>query len=398
MTGVARPRSVGLLVYAQSWGGMAVHTIRLAEVLHARGHRVVVLQFGNPVLTPEHFRGSPGLELRTASLSRPPGLVGFREWSALFRNLDCEVGVHAKGWTRFGNLRLDLAGRLAFKRFLAIEHLTPPPPPRRSSRRHLGGLVPGLGLWWRSAVLGVYLRSLAPQGIITVSQGIADELTDGYAFPRGKTIPVPNGIDPQRFIPDPVARAEVRRAWGIPPDDLVFGSVARLWNFQKGFDLAVDCFARLRREHPERPVWYVLVGEGEDREALERQAAGGAAAGRVLFPGLTLRPWEAFAAIDIFLMPSRFEGIGLSLMEAMAAECCPIAMAAGGIKEVVSDPRLGWLVPAGDRDAYYAAMVAAAGASADDRRRMGRLARQHIEERFDAVTQYGRLADVIERA
>ena len=72
MNGAVRPRTVGLLLYAQSWGGMAVHTIRLAEVLRARGHRVVLLQFGNPVLNNDNVPVGPGLELRTASLSRQP--------------------------------------------------------------------------------------------------------------------------------------------------------------------------------------------------------------------------------------------------------------------------------------------------------------------------------------
>jgi len=398
MSEAARPRTVGLLLYAQSWGGMAIHTIRLAEVLHARGHRVVVLQFGNPVLTPANLPPRPGLELRTTTLSRPPGRVGLREWYTLFRSVGCEVGVLAKGWTEFGNLRLDLAGRLAFQRFLAIEHLTPPRPPVASSRRHFGGLVPGIGLWWRSRVYGVRLRSLGPEQIITVSQGIADELIEGFGFPRGKVVPVPNGIDPRRFAPDAAARSRVRRTWGVPDDDLVFGSVARLWNYQKGLDIAVDLFARLVREHPERSMWYAVVGEGPDRAALEEQARSSGVGDRILFPGLTERPWEAFAAIDIFLMPSRFEGIGLSLMEAMATECCPIAMGAGGIKEVVSDPSVGWLVPAGDRDAYFRAMVAASQATVDERRHMGHLARRHIAERFDASTQYGRLAEVIELA
>ncbi len=376
---------------------MEIHTLKLAQALQARGHGVVVLQFGDPIYTPHNFPTMPGLELRTVKLDRAVERVGLARWYRLFRGIACEVGVFAKGWTTVGNLQLDLAARLAFKRFVTIEHLTPPRPPPRMSRRHFGGLIPGVGLGWRASVYGIRLRSFGPAQIITVSQGIADELIEGYGFPRGKIVPVPNGIDPQRFAPDPAARADVRRAWGIPADDLVFGSVGRLWNYQKGLDIAVDLFARLAKEHPHRSMWYGIVGEGPDRTALEEQARDSGAGDRIFFPGHTHRPWEAFAAIDVFLMPSRFEGIGLSLMEAMATECCPIAMGVGGITEVVSLPSVGWLVPAGDREAYYRAMVAAAHASTEQRQRIGRLARQRIVERFNAEQQYGKMVELIER-
>jgi len=362
---------------------------------------VIVYLTSPPVGTEAHAVVEGGVAVRWANLglsAEQLGQRGLRSWYRFLRTLGTDVAVLAKGWPEVGSPWLDLACRLAFRgRFLTIEHSTPPRRSAKTSRRHFGGLVPGLGLWWYAAGLRVYTRSLFPRRIVTVSRALADELVQHYRFPASKVVPVPNGVDGERFAPDPEARARVRAAWKVPADAILFGNVGRLRILDKGVDVAIEAFARLCAANPDRPLWCVLVGSGGDEAALKAQARDSGWGHRILFPGATDRPWEAHCGLDVFLMPSRFEGIGLSLLEAMACGCCPVAMGVGGIKDVVTDGALGWAVPPGDREAFLRCMQAALDVGPEGRAAIGARARAHVLARFRAKDQYGKLADVIER-
>jgi glycosyltransferase involved in cell wall biosynthesis len=360
----------------------------------------VIVELTAPIIAKRGASVEAGVELRWADLGLTPkqlGQLGAGPWYRFLRTLGADVGVLAKAWPEVGSPGLDLACRVAFRgRFLTIEHCTPSPRASKISRRHLG-FVPGLGLWWYAQGLPLYLRSLFPRRIVTVSRAIADELIQHYGFPTAKVVPIPNGVDGERFAPDPAARARTRATWNVPADAVVFGSVGRLKIRDKGIDVAIEAFARLCAANPDRPLWCVLVGSGSDEATLKAQARDSGWGHRILFPGVTDRPWEAYCGLDVFLMPSRFEGIGLSLLEAMACGCCPVVMGVGGIKEVVSDATLGWLAPPADHEAFVRGMQAALDAGPDGRAAMGARTRAHVLGRFRAEDQYGKLAEVIEQ-
>ncbi len=400
--GSAAGRRISLLLTTDAWGGAAIHTVSLANTLARRGHRPVIVELTSPVILQRPEVVASGVEVQWAELGLTPKTLrrlGARRWYRYLRTLDTAIGVLAKGWPEIGSSALDLACLLAFRgRFVTIEHSTPRPRAARTSRRHLGGLVPGLGLWWHAAGLPLYTRSLCPRRIVTVSRAIADDLIDRYRFPSSKVVPIPNGVDGARFAPDPAARTRSRAAWKVPDDAVVFGSVGRLKIRDKGIDVAIESFARLCEANPDRPLWCVLVGAGADEPRLNAQAQQSGWGHRIRFPGPTDKPWEAYCGMDVFLMPSRFEGIGLSLLEAMACGCSPVVMAVGGIKEVVSDAGLGWAAPAGDRDAFVRGMQAALDAGPAGRSAVGARARAHILGGFRADDQYRKLADLIEQA
>jgi glycosyltransferase involved in cell wall biosynthesis len=101
--------------------------------------------------------------------------------------------------------------------------------------------------------------------------------------------------------------------------------------------------------------------------------------------------------MDVFLMPSRVEGIGLALLEAMACECCPVVTAVGGIKEVVTDATVGWAAAPNDPEGFLRGMQCVLDLGPEGRHVIGARARQRVLQHFRASEQYAKLADLIDR-
>lgn len=371
--------------------------MELARRLGERGHEARIVELGAPLFDARQDGNEPRVPVVRLNLSKPVDRVGLLEWYLAFRALDCDALIFEKGAVRMGTIALDVAARVSTARYVTVEHVDPPPRPALRTGRHLGGWVPGLGLWWYRLVGGTYLRSVAPSNVVTVSKCGLERLR-AYGFPSRKLVAVLSGVDPSRFSPAPELRDTIRRAWGIPAGAFVFGTVGRLAAWHKGQDIALELLARLRAARPGSPFAYVLVGEGDDRASLARQAESLGLGEHVIFAGQSARPWEAYNAIDVLLMPSRFEGTPFALLEAMACQRPAVAMGVGGIPEVIGRPELGWLVSPGDREGFLDAMAAALDMSASDRQAMGEQARRHVAEHFSADRQYARLVALIEHA
>ena len=392
------PKRIGFVLASDTWGGAEIHTLALTARLAARGHSCIIAELDQPVVAAHHPMVAEGVEVRAlpieGHLTRPRLRSAYRQ----LRSLGVDVGVFVKGWTTVGTVGLDLACRLAFHgHFLTIEHLTPPPRGTLRRGRHLGGLLPGLGLYWYRQGFAIQRRSWFPRRVATVSKAIATELIEHYGFPRRKVVPIPNGIDASRFIPDPVAGSATRARWGVPGNAVVLGAIGRFQNEHKGHHIAIELFARLCAAHPEQPLYLILAGSGPDEARLKAQAGATQWKDRIRFPGWSERPWEACAAMDVFLMPSQREGIGLALMEAMACGCCPVVMAVGGIREVVTDRSVGWSVELNDLEGFFEGMQHFFAIGAAGRAAVGASAREHIVRNFRADEQYGKLADLVER-
>jgi glycosyltransferase involved in cell wall biosynthesis len=387
---------LALLVSSSGWGGMEIHTARLARTLAERGHEVTLVELDQRVFDPAQFNGA-AVRVVAPGFGRPSAEVGYLAWRRYFRGLGCDAALFEKGNVHVGSAVLDLAARSAFRRYFVLEQLDPPRRPQRASKRHLGGLVPGLGLWWYKAVWGVRLRYVGPHRVVTVSRPALEEL-QRYGCPAEKLVAIPNGVDVDRNRPDPALRAAARERWGVPAEAVVFGTVARLAYWHKGQDIAIEQFAELLRRTGRRDVWYVLVGDGPDRERLETQARTAGVGDRVLFTGYSEQPWEAHCGIDFPLLASRFEGTPLALAEAMAAGSVPIAMSVGGMPDLIPSEAIGWLVPSGDRPGFLAALEAALALTSAARRTMGARAREHVVAQFNGAVQYGKVAALLEGA
>jgi glycosyltransferase involved in cell wall biosynthesis len=382
--------NVFFLTHTTGWGGSEIHTLAFARALAARGHRVCIVALGADVFRER----AEGIDVQTPPLPRPLERMTLHECAAALRPLQGGAAVMVRSGMEVGSLRLDMAARLHFPRYITIEHSWAELPPK-TSRRHFFGLLPGLGLWRHRLRLLWYCRSVLSHRVVCVSQTARGQMMRNFRLSPRKVAAVPNGIDADKYRPDAERRSAVRRAWGVPDDAVVLGAVGRLCHV-KGFDVAIDLFGRLAARRPERNLRLVLIGDGEDRESLQKAARASGFGDRILFPGFTNRPWEAYCGLDVFLLPSREEALPLSLLEAMACGCRPVAMGVGGVPEVLDGAGAGWLVPPGDLDGFLAGMDEATALDPEQQRERGQAARARVASHFNAAVQFEALAQIIE--
>ncbi|ORT59067.1 glycosyl transferase [Streptomyces sp. CB03238] len=148
---------------------------------------------------------------------------------------------------------------------------------------------------------------------VAVSDTVARRLA-GWGVRPARIRVVPNGIDVRRFAFDPAARRAARRRLGLAPGAYVVGGVGRL-AAGKRFDTLIRAVAALPED-----TRLLLVGEGEQREPLERVARECGAADRVVWAGAVDRGLpELLSAMDGFVSTSAEEAFGLAIVEALAA-------------------------------------------------------------------------------
>jgi 3-deoxy-D-manno-octulosonic-acid transferase/glycosyltransferase involved in cell wall biosynthesis len=198
-----------------------------------------------------------------------------------------------------------------------------------------------------------------------------------------------HGINNQAFTP-PEDRASVRTALGLPPDGFLIGCYGRI-RAQKGTDLFVDAAIRLCEKIP--TLRAVVVGRAVPKD--EAFLAG--LKGRVHAVGLDDRilfksevpVWEMadwYRALDVYIAPQRWEGFGLTPIEAMACGVPVVAADVGAFSELVVDGKTGFVVGAGSAER----LEQATARLLTDPARLGAFqlaARAHVEQNFDIHTE-----------
>jgi glycosyltransferase involved in cell wall biosynthesis len=387
-----RVASVCVLSSTVELGGVERHILALTNRLVARRFHVTLVVLGRNVFR-DRLELHRGVEVLESPTSRPFARIAWREASQIMRNLPGDACIFEKGSFDTGSFALDLAARIRFRRYITVEQLQAEPLPPKTTRRHFGGLVPGVGWWWYKLRLWGHLRSWAPHKVVCVSDAVRNTLLQQYWFPRRKAVTVYNGIDLTRFAPNPAFREEVRQELGIPASALVLGAIAR-FHPVKNLDMAMRCFVRLAAELPERDLHLVFFGQGSEEQRLKAMAASSPVSGRIHFRPFTTEPWKVLNALDVFVMPSRNEGLPFALLEAMATGCCPIATRVAGNAEVVQTPDVGWLVDL-DEDAFLSAMRASTLMTDQQRAAMGRAARELVVRQFDEARQLDTIIDLL---
>ncbi len=152
---------------------------------------------------------------------------------------------------------------------------------------------------------------------------------------KSKSMPVIyNGIvAPKRLRPEEIA--QLRNSWGFAGCGAVFGSVGRLGH-EKGYDILLKMLPELSRHVPAGEKWgLVIIGEGAERRNLEQLAKDAPGNILVKLPGFRKDASNCIGAFNLFVMPSRYEGFGLVLIEAMAHGVPVIASEIGPLKELL---------------------------------------------------------------
>ncbi len=239
------------------------------------------------------------------------------------------------------------------------------------------------GLPWYTRLLYRVLYRRADR-IICQTQSMAEDLSRQLGITLNRLAVLPNPVDVEEI------RASIHRnpmaQSGANPQLLAMGRLSR----EKGFDLLLRAFARLRTQFPGASL--LIAGTGPEEATLKAESRALGIDCAVRFAGEISHPWTLFPAATLFVLPSRHEGLPNALLEAAAGGLPMVALPASeGVVELLRGQPGVWLAPTVSEDALAAFMLAALGSLLPGER----FAHTFIEAfRMDRVLQaYERLID-----
>lgn len=188
---------------------------------------------------------------------------------------------------------------------------------------------------------------------------------------------IPNGIDSRVFgKKEDCSRLPLRFELGISADAILIGSIGRLHK-QKGYDVLLTALSHVKYQN-----WHlILIGIGPEKDRLQKQAGHLRISERVHFLGYRNDIPFILGMLDLYVQPSRFEGMPNALMEAMAAGLPVIACQVDGIAELLPNQLLGWRIPPDDAEKLSSAIQEACEKRLQAALR-GQNARRWIEKNF----------------
>ncbi len=223
--------------------------------------------------------------------------------------------------------------------------------------------------------------------LVVVSELLREEVTGWFGLPPDQVITIANGVDTARFQRGPeFDRAAVKRAL-VGRDGPLISNVARLVP-QKAQQYLIAATQIVAATRPD--VRVALVGEGEQRAALEEQARTAGVAEQIIFAGFRANVADILAASDVFVLSSLWEGMPVALLEAMAAGCTAVVTDVGGVGQVVRHGETGFLVPPGDAAALAATLLDCVNDPARARR-IGQAGQAWVEQEYGMRAWVARL-------
>ncbi len=235
--------------------------------------------------------------------------------------------------------------------------------------------------WRRAASVDVYARA---SKVICISDKVRRLLIDGTDTKVAAGV-VYNGTDPCLFTPDSAPEQT--------PAILIVGNLLA----GKGHELVFRAFARIKDSHP--GLQCRIIGEGADRERFTTLTRDLGISDYVHFVGRQSRVdvAEAMRNCTVFVLPSRYEGLGCVYLEAMASGKPAIACRGQGIDEVIEHAKNGWLIPIDGLEELVQALQILLG-DAELRAQIGRAARQTILDKLTLSHQARNLMKIYEAA
>jgi glycosyltransferase involved in cell wall biosynthesis len=362
-------------------GGAQENTLLSCEGQHDRGHDVTLI--AGPAVGPE---GS--LEERAKSFGYRVELMPelrraidpLRDWAVFHRLID-RIEAIGPDVVHTHSSKAGIIGRWAAWRARSNTA-------GGRARPFIVHTIHGLAFTasTRAAVNGVYRlleRRTAPitDRIVCVADSMRDQSLAAKIGRAEQYVTVYSGMETGQFIAPPVARESTRAALGIAEDQIIVGTIARLFEL-KGHDDLLDIAADLcGRFEKLRFLW---VGDGALREKLQRRIEQMGLSQRFIFTGLVPpgRVPELTAAMDIVVHPSHREGLARALPQGALAGKPVVTYDIDGAKEAVVDGKTGYVVPPRDKRRLGEGLAALIGDSAL-RRMMGEAGRALALSRFD---------------
>jgi len=184
-----------------------------------------------------------------------------------------------------------------------------------------------------------------PDGFITISPTLGSMLSDYGA--TGRIQIVENGIPLRKFAAQPT-KEEARTQFGLPQHGFIWGQIGRIEFKQKGQDVALAAFLERSKSFPDESL--VFLGGGPDADSLQERVSG--------TPNVHCLPWTdnpapLYAALDCLMLPSRYEGVPLVMLEALANKVPVIATDRDGMRDWLPEA---WRFPYGDVTGLLGAM------------------------------------------
>ncbi|HSG05730.1 MAG TPA: glycosyltransferase, partial [Nitrospiria bacterium] len=305
----------------RTWRGGEAQVLHLARGLYDRGHQSIVV--GQPGSSLVQRAGVKGLVTETVSMPSEWSLRAVMEIGRLIKKHRVQVlHMHSSHACTLGGW----AARLNRV------------PVRIISRRVDFSLRRNPFRWFK------YQWGI--DRVLAISEGIRRVLIDDGLDP-GRIEVVRSGIDPSLFNPE-TPSGPVRAEWGISGEAPVIGCVAHFAD-HKGHRYLIEAAREIVRVRPD--ARFLLVGEGELKNQIEIQAKELGIEKNVIFTGFRKDVPRLLAAMDLVVLSSHLEGLGTTLLDAMAMGKPVVGTRVGGIPEMIDEGVNGVLVPPKDPEA-----------------------------------------------
>jgi len=352
---------------ARTWRGGQNQVLLTVNGLRGIGQRAALVAHPDGEL---RRRAAEGLELIPIAPRTEMDLSAAWKFSRLLKRLDPDIiHAHDPHGVAMSALALSLGSGSARGR---------PLPPLVASRRvdfHLKG---NSFSRWKYRQVNCFIAASEAIRKMLVADGVDAD----------RTVTVHEGIDVDHVRAAPPFN--VHETFFLPHGAPVVGNVAALVP-HKGQRYLIDAAHLVVQQLPD--ARFVILGEGELREHLEKQVHEHHLEKHVWLPGFRTDVLGCIKGFDLFVMSSVSEGLGTSLLDAMAASRPIVATTAGGIPEIVEDGVTGRLVPPRDHAALAAAIVSMLKDD-EGRRRMGAAGFARVNERFTVERMVERTAEV----
>jgi len=306
----------------------------------------------------------------------PHGILAQRLHAAKLVTIPLSIRNHLDGIAGWQLRRMVRNGRYDLVHFhTARAHALSPwvhglPIKRVVTRRMDYPISPG----WASHFL--YTKNV--DMVIAISSGVRAALRAADILDTHIRV-IPSGIDSKQFVPNPDQRATVRQQYGLTEDALLVLAVGALVE-RKSHQTLIDAAARLKQNGI--ALHYIICGAGPLRAMLETQARALGLNSHVHFAGFCHNLPAHLAAADFFVHTPLWEGLGIAVLEALAAGLPVVASRVGGIPELITHQVSGLLIPPKDPSALEIALTKYVH-NPDWAKTLGQAGRTAAHARFD---------------